>query len=126
MTVEPKLYRLAKALVLAAILMLGFGLRSFNLNFPSIGYHNLNENEYLIAAKEMKRTGDYFTNKIYCRNIFQESADRYRSQPPLVSYQTILAWKLFDENLWGPRLFNVIFGCLSVLALYLAALILFK
>lgn len=123
---KPKLYKLSYILVLAAILLLGAGLRSFNLNFPSIGYHNLNENEYLIAAQEMKRTGDYLINKTYCHNIFQEPADRYRSWPALIPYQILLAWRLFDENLWGPRLFNVLFGCLSVLALYRISLLLFK
>lgn len=123
---EPKLYKSAHILVLAAILLLATGLRSFNLNFPSIGYHNLNENEYLIAAQEMRRTGDYFINKTYCYNIFQEPADRYRSWPAFISYQILLAWKLWDENLWGPRLFNVLFGCLSVLVLYRISLFLFK
>src|SRR3989338_3143367 len=123
---EPELYKLAHMLVLAAILLLAVGLRSFNLNFPSIGYQNLNENEYLIAAQEMKRTGDYLINKIYCYNIFQEPADRYRSWPALIPYQILLDWKLFDENLWGPRLFNVLFGCLSVLAFYRLSLFLFK
>jgi hypothetical protein len=33
--------------LLGAILFLGFILRSSNLNFPSIGYHDMKENEHL-------------------------------------------------------------------------------
>jgi 4-amino-4-deoxy-L-arabinose transferase-like glycosyltransferase len=117
---------LANIAVLGAILLTAFALRSFNLNFPSIGYHNLNENEYLIAAQQMKQPGASFTDKTYCRNIFDRSADRYHSQPPLVSCQILLAWKLFDENLWGPRLLNILFGVLSVLTIYGISRILFK
>lgn len=121
-----RLYKSAHLLVLAAILLLAAGLRSFNLNFPSIGYHNLNENEYLLAAQEMKRTGSYFTEKIYCYNIFQKPPDGYRHRPALIPYQILLAWKLLDENLWGPRLLNVLFGVLSVLVLYHISRLLFK
>lgn len=123
---EPKLYKSAHILALAAILILASGLRSFNLNFPSIGYHNLNENEYLIAAQEMKRTGNYSAGKVYCYNIFQEPSNRYRAWPALISYQILLAWRLLDENLWGPRLFNVLFGVFSVLVLYRISALLFK
>ncbi len=126
MYIESKLYKLAKILVLATILILALGLRAFNPNFPSIGYHNLNENEYLIAAQEMQRTGNYFADKLYCRNIFQQEKDIFRYQPPLISYQILLSWRFLDENLWGPRLINVLFGVMSVLVLYLIALALFK
>ncbi len=123
---EEKIYKLTKILVLTLIILSGLALRSFNINFPSIGYHNLNENEYLTTAQEMNRTYDYSLNRLYCYNIFEKPTERIHAQPPLISYQIILAWKLLDENLWGPRLFNILFGALSILVIYLIASILFK
>lgn len=123
---EKRIYKLAKILVLTLIILLGVVLGSFNLNFPSIGYHNMNENEYLTTAHEMQKAGDYSSNRLYCYNIFEEPIERFHPQPPLISYQVILAWNLLDKNLWGPRLFNILFGALSILIIYFIAAILFK
>lgn len=112
---------------LAAIMLAGLMLRLSDLSFPSIGYHNMRENEYVSIAYEMDRTGDYSPTNPYSFDAVHESETLPRDpQPPVVSYQTILAWKVFGENLWGPRLFNVIFGVLCILLTYLIAMILFS
>jgi len=114
-------------LILSAILLLGLLIRSYNIGFPSIGYHNMKENEYLSMAQEMKRTGDYATRRIYFYHAFEDNPlMKLYPQPPMVSYQTLLAWNLFGENLWDARLFNVIWGLLSILVIYLMAELLFK
>ena len=123
---EKRIYGLIKVSVLCMIISLGIALRSFNLNFPSIGYHNMNENEYLTTAQEMKKTHDYTLNKLYCYNMFEEPQDRHHPGPPLISYQILLAWKMLDENLWATRLFNMLFGASSILVIYFIASILFK
>ena len=123
---KERIYGLTKLFALCLIVLLGMCLRFYNLNFPSIGYHNMMENEYLATAQEMNTTRDYSLNRMYCYNIFEEPVHRYHSQPPLISYQILLAWRLFDENLWGPRLFNVLFGGLSILGIYFIASILFR
>lgn len=43
-----------KTLLLSAIILVGLLLRSINLNLPSIGYHNMKENESLSIAQEME------------------------------------------------------------------------
>jgi 4-amino-4-deoxy-L-arabinose transferase-like glycosyltransferase len=117
--------RSSPALVL--ILVLGFALRFYNLNFPSIGYHNMIENEYLSMAQEMQRTQDYITKRVYFYNALDANPVVTQDiQPPLVSYQTLISWKALGENLWAPRLFNVIFGVLSILVIYFIALQLFN
>jgi hypothetical protein len=123
---KEKIYKLIKVFLLTLIISLGMALRSININFPSIGYHNMNENEYLSTAQEMERAHDYSLNRLYCYNRFEKPTERFHPQPPLISYQIILAWKLLDENLWGPRLFNVLFGILSILLFYFLARVLFK
>jgi 4-amino-4-deoxy-L-arabinose transferase-like glycosyltransferase len=116
-----------KNIILGLILCLGLASRCYHLNFPSIGYHNMKENEYLSMAEEMIRTKDFITRRIYFYNAFEEEPTmKLYPQPPLISYQTLISWKLLGDNLWGPRLFNVLFGLASIVVIYLIALLLFK
>lgn len=113
--------------MLSLILLLGFMLRAYNMNFPSIGYHNMKENDALSIAQEMERTGDFITRRVYFLDAFDEEPKaRYYPQPPLVPYQTLLAWRAFGDNLWGPRLINIIFGVMSILVIYFMGRILFN
>jgi 4-amino-4-deoxy-L-arabinose transferase-like glycosyltransferase len=113
--------------IIFVIILLGFSLRTYNLDFPSIGYHNMKENEYLSMAQEMLRTQDFISRRIYFYNAFEpEPMMRLYPQPSLVTYQILLAWKLFGENLWSARLFNVLFGILSILIIYLIGVLLFE
>ncbi|MFH0738735.1 MAG: glycosyltransferase family 39 protein [Candidatus Omnitrophota bacterium] len=113
-------------IILGLIILLGFTLRSYNLDFPSIGYHNMKENEYLSMAQEMSRTKDYLTRRIYFYHSFEDNPTmRIYPQPPMVSYQTLIAWNILGENIWGARLFNVLFGLASIVIIYLIARILF-
>ncbi|MBN1913255.1 MAG: glycosyltransferase family 39 protein, partial [Candidatus Omnitrophica bacterium] len=112
--------------ILLLILFLGFILRSASLDFPSIGYHNMKENEYLSMAEEMVRTGDFVSRRVYFYNAFKDDPmmELY-PQLPLVSYQIIASWELLGANLWGPRLINIFFGLASILVIYAMARILF-
>lgn len=113
--------------IAAIILISGFLARAYNLNFPSIGYHNMMENEHLIVAQEMLRTNDLLSRRLYFQDAFaQNYAPGLLLPLPLVSYQILLAWKLLGENLWAPRLINILFGVLSILVLYLIAQQLFN
>ncbi|MCX5701423.1 MAG: glycosyltransferase family 39 protein [Candidatus Omnitrophica bacterium] len=115
-----------KASILSLILFIGFVLRSIGLDFPSIGYHNMKENEYLSMAEEMARTKDFITKRICFYNAFdEETVTKLYPQPPLISYQALISWKLFGNNLWGPRLINVLFGLAAIVVIYLVAHLLF-
>lgn len=114
-------------IVLGLILILGLAVRVYNLNFPSIGYHNMKENEYLSMAQEMERTNDFVTRRIYYENAFQEEPTMVITpQPPLISYQILISWKIFGNNLWGPRLLNSLFGVMSIFLMYLIGSLLFR
>lgn len=116
-----------KLIILALIAVSGLALRIYNLDFPSIGYHDMRENESLSIAKEMSRTGDFFSKRVYFQNAFGDVPGAIRNKElPLVPWQTVLAWRIFGENLWGARLVNVFFGVLSVIAIYLIAGCLFS
>ncbi|GEM_PF-1135242 len=118
---------LRKPAALFAILMIGFALRCYNLTFPSIGYHNMKENEYLSIAQEMMRTGDLFHAKIYYYDAFEApSGDKGHTQSSIMPYQIMATWSLLGENLWGPRMVNVVFGVLALAALYGISILLFS
>lgn len=111
---------LKRSSILITIFLIALALRCYNINFPSIGYHNMKENETLSMAQEMLKTDDFITKRIYFYEAFSDKpVMKKNAQPPLVSYQTILSWKLLGENLWGPRLINAIFGASSIFFIYL-------
>ena len=110
----------SRFIYLGLILLAGFLLRLPYLNFPSIGYHNMKENEYIGMATEMLRTGDFLNRRVYFYNGLEKGPgfmDLY-PQLPLVSYQIILAWKLFGNNLWGPRLIQILFMLGAIVIIY--------
>ncbi|MCG8430211.1 MAG: glycosyltransferase family 39 protein [Candidatus Omnitrophica bacterium] len=109
-------FNLKPALVLLVIMIAGLLSRVYHLGFPSIGYHNMKENESLSIAQEMQRTGDYAVSRVYFHRGLEERPGELRTpRPPMVPYQILGAWKVFGENLWAPRLVNVVFGVLSIL-----------
>lgn len=112
--------------VLVLIIFLGLIFRIYNLDFPSIGYHNMKENEYLSIAEEMLKSKDLITRRSFLYELADGLKKNYYPQVPLVSYQILLAWKIFGNNLWGPRLFNVLFGLFSILVIYFMGWELFK
>lgn len=113
-------------ILLCLVLLTALALRLYNVGFPSIGYHNMQENDYMSTAYNMDKTGDYITKTVYYNNISAgDMPAKADPQPPLVSYQTLMAWKLFGENLWAPRLINIAFGVLSILVIYLISGLLF-
>lgn len=122
-----RMRRLVHIFTVCIILLLGFALRSYNLNFPSIGYHNMEENGYLGMAQEMSSSGDLATGRGYFYNGFdEEPARKTYLQPPLFTYQILASWKIFGDNIWGVRLLNILFGVFSILAIYYISLLLFN
>jgi len=112
---------------LVLILLAGFFLRAYNMNSPSIGYHSMQENEYLSVAQEMARTQDFVNKRVYFYNAFKENPGLTEfNQPPLIPYQIILSWKALGENLWSARLLNILFGVLSIAVIYLIAKLFFE
>jgi len=92
------------------------------LNFPAIGYHNMKENNFISIAKNMMHTGNFIDRSVYYKNAFEDKKDfgEY-PQIPFVSYQIILGYKLFGDNLWFPRLVNIMFMVFSIIVMFLLA-----
>jgi len=120
-------HKLKNAFILCVIILTGLALRLYNVGFPSIGYHNMQENEYMAIAHNMEKTHDYIRKSPYTYDAFGDNPSAgIDAQPPLVSYQTLIAWKLFGENVWAPRIFNILFGLAGILVLYFISNLLFS
>ncbi|HBI30045.1 MAG TPA: hypothetical protein DDY54_10435, partial [Deltaproteobacteria bacterium] len=50
---------------LIVILVFGAYLRSYHINYPSIGYHNMKENEYLSMALHYFNNGFSLERKVF-------------------------------------------------------------
>lgn len=74
-------------LFLILVLASAFIIRIPQLNFPSIGYHNMKENEYISMAKNMIASRDFISRDVYFYNAFNDKRDLgLYPQLPFVAY----------------------------------------
>jgi len=81
-------------ILLVAFLILGLFLRTYHLNFPSIGYHNMKENEYLDEAYFFLNEGNFLHKQTFIFQGLNEETtyhDEY-AQVPLVAYAAAAGW----------------------------------
>lgn len=115
------------AILLFLTLACACAIRMPILNFPSIGYQNMKENEYISMAKNMIANKDFISREVYFYNAFTGKKDfGLFPQIPFVAYQIILGYKLFGENLWFGRLINIMFMLLSIITIFYLSGIFFK
>jgi hypothetical protein len=103
--------------VLAGLLLLGFYLRSYHIDYPSIGYHNLKENQHL------SETLNYYRHGLSIhREVFFQSGDKeppyYEEYPqlPIIPYTGYALWKIFGISFWAMRLQIILYSLGTVLA----------
>lgn len=105
-------------IILIAMMIFGFYLRSFHLDFPSIGYHNMKENEYLSQAYNQYEDGDYLRRRMH---IFGREVNEYFEeypQMPLIPWMFVLMWTITGVKFWSARLIIVLFSILTIPAMY--------
>ncbi|MGD0335588.1 MAG: glycosyltransferase family 39 protein [Candidatus Omnitrophota bacterium] len=108
-----------KILIFFLILLLSFLIRIPQLNFPSIGYHNMKENEYISMARNMLNKKDLANREVDFYHAFDTKAGfELYPQAPFIAYQVLLGYKLFGNNLWFPRLINIIYMLFSIVCIF--------
>lgn len=124
---DARIQKLARIFILCLAIILGFVLRSFNLNMPPIGYHNMKENEYLSMAQDLSMGSGADMGSAYLSGAFGRGSDaRLHYRSAILPYQIILSRKILGENIRAPRLVNVLFGICSIAVIYHIALLLFN
>lgn len=106
--------------LLVLFLILGVYLRVYHMDFPSIGYHNVKENEYLDEAYFFMNQGNYLHKQAFSFFGLDEGTGYHEeyAEVPLVAYATAILWTIFGVHIWIPRLMMILFMMGSVLLTY--------
>jgi 4-amino-4-deoxy-L-arabinose transferase-like glycosyltransferase len=103
-------------LLLIAILVFGFYLRSYHLDYPVVGYHNMKEAHTLGEAWLMHENGNFLNNQLIYNTNFENPQGIHLDNLPVISWFLMVLWNLFGVHLWIARLLMVFFS-LGVISL---------
>jgi len=103
--------------VLLLILIFGFYLRSYHLGYPSIGYHNMKENEFIGEAHVMLESGDFLQTKVLWKGLSENA--NIQEALPILPWYAAATFALFGNNLAILRMFIVACSLISVIMVYL-------
>ncbi len=106
--------------LLALFIIFGFYLRVYHIDFPSIGYHNMKENEYISESIFFNEQGDYLHRRTFNFYGLEDGPGYFEeyAQAPLIPYMTVIFWKILGEQIWIPRLIIILFFLGSIIVLY--------
>jgi Dolichyl-phosphate-mannose-protein mannosyltransferase len=106
---------------LILFIVLGVYLRIYHLNFPTIGYHNMKENELLDQAVLFMKEGHWLHKKAFAFYGLDEGLGYHEEygQMPLVPYMTVVLWFIFGQKIWLIRLLMIAFFLAAVVLSYL-------
>jgi len=105
-------------ILLLLFIILGFYLRTYHLDYPTIGYHNVKEGEYLGMAVNMYNNGNYFAMENFWNGL-KEHSYFSESETPLLVWFIVFAWKIFGMQLSVARLIIVLFTVATIPLIYL-------
>ncbi len=110
-----------EVLLIVLFILFGFYLRSYHMNFPVIGYHNMKENQYLPYTEFMYNADefwDYFRTETYWIGHLEHG---YFTQYefPFIPWLILPLWFIFGIELWAARLVIILFSLASIPLLYL-------
>ncbi len=110
-----------EVLLIVLFIIFGFYLRSYHMDFPVIGYHNMKENQYLPYTEFMYNADeflDYFRTETYWIGHLEHG---YFTQYefPFIPWLILPLWFIFGIELWAARLVIILFSLASIPLLYL-------
>ena len=116
--------------LLIAIVILGFYLRIYHIDYPVIGYHNNKEVHYLTEARNFAREGffkyGFFVPALGYPRLHYDPSGAHSDTFPLTSILVALAFMLFGMNLTVARLIGVISITATIPLMYLIVNQIFK
>ncbi len=108
-------------LFIIACMIFGFYLRSYHMDFPVIGYHNMKENQYIPYTEFMYNADeflDYFRTETYWIGA-QEHGYFTQYEFPLIPWITLIVWKIIGISVGAARFIIILFSLASIPLLYL-------
>ncbi len=107
--------------LLLAFMLFGFYLRSYHMDFPVIGYHNMKEAQYIPYTEFMYNADevlDYFRTETYLAGS-QQRGYFTQYEFPLLSWIILPLWWVFGVKLWAARFVIILFSLACIPLLYL-------
>jgi uncharacterized membrane protein len=110
--------------MLAVILVFGFSLRMYHIDYPVIGYHNWKVAHYITEARNFANEG-FFKYGFFVpmrdttESIYEQPDGAHGDTFPLAPIVVGVLFKLFGESLVVARLSQIIFSVASVAVFYL-------
>ncbi len=116
--------------LLALIVIFGFYLRIYHIDYPVVGYHNWKETHYLTEARNFARDGffakGFFVPMLDYPGIASDPSGAHSDTFPLTPILVALAFKVFGMKLWIARLVGILFNTGTIVMMYLIARKLFS
>ncbi|PIN86273.1 hypothetical protein COV19_05690 [Candidatus Woesearchaeota archaeon CG10_big_fil_rev_8_21_14_0_10_44_13] len=113
-------------IILALIIIFGFYIRVYHLDYPVIGYHNWKETHYLTEARNFERYGDWLTPRADSPDIFTNPDGAHGDTLPVTSWASAIGFIFFGEKVGVARFISVLFVMAGIFFLYLVIRRLFK
>jgi len=116
--------------LLALIVLLGFVLRIYHIDYPVIGYHNWKETHYLTEARNFAREG-FFKYGIFVPAwdypfLKADPSGAHSDTFPSTSIIVALFYMIVGPQLWAARLTGILFNTATIVMTYLVVKRLFK
>lgn len=108
--------------LLALIVILGFYLRIYHIDYPVIGYHNWKETHYITEARNFAREGffakGFFVPMWDYPSLYSDPSGAHADTFPTISIIVALLFMLFGPVLWIARLVGILFNIGAVVMTY--------
>jgi 4-amino-4-deoxy-L-arabinose transferase-like glycosyltransferase len=113
-------------MVLAGILVYGYALRNYHVDYPVIGYHNWKETHYLTEARNFARDG-FFAHGFFIPEwdypaLKANPAGAHTDTFPMTSVLTAIGFRLFGIDLAVARTISILFSLGTIVIMYLLVL----
>ena len=114
-------------ILLILFIIIGGYLRFYHIDFPTIGLHNMKENEQISEAKIMLNGGSWLHSQTYNfwgleSGSFENNSGAFEEyvQPKILAYMISIGWVIIgSQPVWLPRLIIIIFSLISIILMYL-------
>ena len=108
--------------VLVVIVLLGFMLRYYHVDYPVIGYHNWKETHYLTEARNFAREGffkwGFFVPEYDYYQDMEGPQGQHVDTFPITSVVVALLFLLFGVSLYVARLASIVVSVASIVMVF--------
>ncbi len=106
---------------LVVFVLFGAYLRIYHIDYPSIGYHNMKENEYIDQVKAFSQDDFPLLHRFRSVSAGLKGPGYFEeyTQMPLLSWTGAFFWSIFGESLAVLRVIIILFSLSAIIAVYL-------